>query len=103
MRDAAGRIVERVTLPVDLIKRVEAEAARRGTDFATTAGDLVAEALPEALREAAEALLFPNGRPPGRLNAETPPALPTALPEVCPPQDSLDAHRSASRESTGTN
>jgi hypothetical protein len=40
-----------------LIEDVAREAERRGQSFEDVAGDLVAEALPEALREAAEALL----------------------------------------------
>jgi hypothetical protein len=52
-----GRIVERVRLPLALVDAVRCEADLRGIDFDTCAGDLVAEALPDALREAAEALL----------------------------------------------
>ena len=57
MRRHDGRIVERVRLPLDLVDAVRCEADLRGVDFDTCAGDLVAEALPDALREAAEALL----------------------------------------------
>ena len=57
MRRPDGRIVERVRLPAQLIDDVAREAKRRGQPFEDVAGDLVAEALPEALREAAEALL----------------------------------------------
>jgi len=64
-----GRIVERVRLPLDLVDAVRCEADLRGVDFDTCAGDLVAEALPDALREAAEALLT-DGR--ASLKHETP-------------------------------
>jgi hypothetical protein len=64
-----GRIVERVRLPLDLVDAVGCEADLRGVDFDTCAGDLVAEALPDALREAAEALLT-EGR--ASLKHETP-------------------------------
>jgi hypothetical protein len=57
VRRPDGRVVERVHLPVLLIEDVAREAERRGQSFEDVAGDLVAEALPEALREAAEALL----------------------------------------------
>jgi len=57
VRRPDGRVVERVRLPVLLIEDVAREAERRGQSFEDVAGDLVAEALPEALREAAEALL----------------------------------------------
>ena len=45
MRRTDGRIVERVRLPLDLVDAVAIEADRRGVDFDTCAGDLVAEAL----------------------------------------------------------
>ena len=57
LRRPDGRVVERVRLPVPLIDDIAREAERRGQPFEDVAGDLVAEALPEALREAAEALL----------------------------------------------
>jgi len=63
VRRADGRIVERVRLPFDLVDAVANEADRRGVDFDTCAGDLVAEALPQALAEAAEAVLRTNDAP----------------------------------------
>ena len=69
MRRHDGRIVERVRLPLDLVDAVRCEADLRGVNFDTCAGDLVAEALPDALREAAEALLT-DGR--ASLKHETP-------------------------------
>jgi len=63
VRRPDGRIVERVPLPLDLVDAVTIEADRRGIDFDTCAGDLVAEALPQALAEAAEAVLRTNDAP----------------------------------------
>jgi hypothetical protein len=71
MRRPDGRIVERVRLPAQLIDDVAREAKRRGQPFEDVAGDLVAEALPEALREAAEALLA-AGRESLKRNAHGP-------------------------------
>jgi len=63
VRRPDGRIVERVRLPLDLVDAVAIEADRRGVEFDTCAGDLVAEALPQALAEAAEAILRTNDAP----------------------------------------
>jgi hypothetical protein len=63
VRRTDGRIVERVRLPLDLVDAVAIEADRRGVDFDTCAGDLVAEALPQALAEAAKAVLRTNDAP----------------------------------------
>jgi hypothetical protein len=63
MRRPDGRIVERVRVPVDLVDAVAREAVTRGIDFETCAGDLIAESLPDALREVAEALLVVSAVP----------------------------------------
>ena len=90
MRRPDGRIVERVRLPAQLIDDVAREAKRRGQPFEDVAGDLVAEALPEALREAAEALLA-AGRESLKRNAHGP--TPLAASFVC----NLGTERSGSR------
>jgi hypothetical protein len=94
MRRPDGRVVERVRLPVSLIDEVTREAERRGQSFEEVAGDLVAEALPGALQEAAEALLD-EGRAfikqntrgpksPGALNRSAPSTPPALYPESAP-------------------
>jgi hypothetical protein len=50
----------RVRIPVDLQSEVERVAAERGVDPAIAAGDLVADALPDALAEAARERLSDN-------------------------------------------
>jgi hypothetical protein len=82
MKRPDGRVIERVRLPVLLIEDIVREADRRGQSFEDVAGDLVAEALPEALGEAAEALLA-EGRASLNLTRNTPglesqPALPAS-------------------------
>ena len=61
-----GRVTLGVVLPDDLLRQVERLATERGVDRAMLLGDLVAEALPDALAEVARDLLDSP-------NAETPP------------------------------
>jgi hypothetical protein len=94
MRRPDGRVVERVRLPVSLIDEVTREAERRGQPFEEVAGDLVAEALPGALQEAAKALLDegraslkqnPRGfQSSGALNRTALTTLPALYPESTP-------------------
>ncbi len=57
-----GRLVEKVELPPELVVAVRQEALRRGQPVERVAGDLIAEALPAALAEAATNLLAEGRR-----------------------------------------
>ena len=57
-----GRLVEKVKLPPELVVAVRQEALRRGQPVERVAGDLIAEALPAALAEAATNLLAEGRR-----------------------------------------
>ncbi len=84
---ADGRVVTRVRLPVGLIERAEIDARRHGRPVPDYLGDVVAEALPQVLADAARAKLERMAALAAErgadltLNAATPPELPpTALP-----------------------
>ena len=59
-----GRLTVRVLVPVDLLDETDQQAAARGVDRAVMLGDLVAQALPDALAEAARDLLTRNAEAP---------------------------------------
>jgi hypothetical protein len=67
-----GRLTVRVLVPDDLLAEAQRLAAERGLDLAIVLGDLAAEALPDALAEAARHRLA--SRPPAETAPESSPA-----------------------------
>lgn len=55
-----GRVTVRVPIPGDLLAEVDRIASASGVDRAVLLGDLVAQALPEGLAEAARDVLAPH-------------------------------------------
>jgi len=77
----------RVPVPTDLLDEAERRARILGIDSAIILGDLVADALPDALAEAARQVLA-SQQPP---DAATPPTLVGGASGLTSPQDLADA------------